>query len=63
LIDQLVPHGVNAAGFLMDDDLLGEAHSKGFSNDYERARKDLKNQLPDAVREEFSRRRRRSRCD
>jgi hypothetical protein len=56
LIDQLVEHGINAAGFLMDDDLLvdlAKAERRPFRNDPDRAFADLKAQLPDAVREEF----------
>lgn len=56
LVGQLVEHGVNAAGFLMDDDLLvdlAKNERRPFHNDPERAFADLKAQLPDAVREAF----------
>jgi hypothetical protein len=48
LIDQLVEHGINAAGFLMDGDLLrdlAKLEHRPFHNDSERAERDLADQI------------------
>lgn len=49
LVAELLGHGINAAAFVMDEDLLEAAESKGFKNDLDRALLDLIRQLPPAV--------------
>ncbi len=48
---RLLEHDINAAAFLMDEDLLEAAESKkkGFQNDLDRAVLDLVRQVPHAV--------------
>jgi len=52
-IERLLAFGINAYGFLMDDDLLEETIAKGFANDVERAKADLLSQLPPEIRSEI----------
>lgn len=49
LISKLLEHDINAAAFVMDEDLLDAAERKGFKNDLDRALLDLIRQLPPAV--------------
>ena len=46
LVAKLLAHGINAAAFLMDEDLLAAAEARGFKNDLDRALLDLIRQLP-----------------
>ena len=46
LIHRIFLHEVNAAAFLMDEDLLADLEAKGFRNDLDRAIMDLIQQLP-----------------
>jgi len=49
LIARLLEHDINAAAFLMDEDLLEAAEKEGFKNDLDRAVLDLVRQVPHAV--------------
>jgi len=49
IIKKLLMHEVNAAAFLMDEDLLAAAEAKGFKNNLERALTDLFSQLPRSI--------------
>lgn len=49
LVAELLGHGINAAAFVMDEDLLEAAEKKGFKNDLDRALADLLGQVPPAV--------------
>lgn len=54
LVRKLRERGINAFGFLMSDHLEKKLKIENFHNDESRALEDLKNQLPDPLREEFS---------